>query len=70
MGEQVKAIVELRQGQSGSDELANQLIEFVRARIAHYKAPRSVDFIDALPRLPTGKLAKRKLLDQYTHADT
>ncbi|MDR3661809.1 MAG: acyl-CoA synthetase [Mycobacterium sp.] len=65
MGEQVKAVVELRAGCSGTGELAAELIGYVRERIAHYKAPRSVDFVDALPRLATGKLAKRKLQDRY-----
>ncbi len=65
MGEQVKAVVQLREGFTSSDELAQQLIDYVRARIAHYKAPRSVDFVDELPRLATGKLAKRVLVDRY-----
>jgi len=38
----------------------------VRDRIAHYKTPRSVDFVDDLPRTPTGKLAKNKLQQQVT----
>lgn len=65
MGEQVKAIVQLRDPGQAGDEVAAELITYVRDRIAHYKAPKSVDFIDELPRLATGKLAKRKLLDNY-----
>jgi long-chain acyl-CoA synthetase len=61
MGEQVKAIVQLRDGVTPSDELAGEIIAYVRDRIAHYKAPRSVDFVNELPRLATGKLAKRLL---------
>lgn len=68
MGEQVKAVVELREGLSGTDELASELIAYVRERIAHYKAPRSVDFVESLPRLATGKLAKRKLQERYAEA--
>ncbi|BBY66125.1 acyl-CoA synthetase [Mycolicibacterium helvum] len=68
MGEQVKAIAELRSGQIGSDELAAELITYVRDRIAHYKAPKSVDFVDELPRLATGKLAKGKLRQPYLEA--
>ncbi|WP_099022998.1 acyl-CoA synthetase [Mycolicibacterium palauense] len=68
MGEQVKAVVELRDGVVGTDELAEELISYVRGRIAHYKAPRSVDFVDELPRLATGKLAKRKLQQRYVEA--
>ncbi|CAJ1501050.1 AMP-binding protein [[Mycobacterium] burgundiense] len=66
MGEQVKAIVQPTAGVSGDDALAAELIEYVRERIAHYKAPRSVDFIDELPRTPTGKLVKGKLRERYT----
>ena len=65
MGEQVKAVVQLRDREQAGDELAAELIGYVRERIAHYKAPRSVDFVDELPRLATGKLAKRKLVDNY-----
>lgn len=65
MGEEVKAVVELVDGVEGSPELAQELIEFVRAELAHYKAPRSVDFTDSLPRLSTGKLYKRLLRDEY-----
>jgi long-chain acyl-CoA synthetase len=70
MGEQVKAVVQLRHGVVASDELADEIIGYVRDRIAHYKAPRSVDFVDELPRLATGKLAKRLLIDRYVEART
>ena len=40
---------------------ADELIGFARERIARYKAPRSIDFVDALPRTPTGKILKREL---------
>ncbi|WBP96944.1 acyl-CoA synthetase [Mycolicibacterium neoaurum] len=65
MGEQVKAVVQLRDPDQAGDDLAAELIGYVRDRIAHYKAPKTVDFVEELPRLATGKLAKRKLLDQY-----
>jgi long-chain acyl-CoA synthetase len=64
-GEQVKAAVELAPGFTGSDVLADEIVEFVRAHIAHYKAPRTIDFVDVLPRLPTGKLLVRTLRDPY-----
>jgi long-chain acyl-CoA synthetase len=70
MGEQVKAVVQLRAGIAPSDELADEIIAYVRERIAHYKAPRSVDFVDELPRLATGKLAKRVLINRYAKAHT
>jgi long-chain acyl-CoA synthetase len=57
-GEAVKAIVVKRPGAEANSE---ELIGFARERIAHYKAPRTVDFVDALPRTPTGKILKREL---------
>jgi long-chain acyl-CoA synthetase len=66
MGEQVKAVVQLRAGVTPSDELATEIIGYVRDRIAHYKAPKSVDFVSELPRSATGKLVKRVLIDRYT----
>ncbi len=65
MGEQVKAAVELAEGFTSSDALAVELIAFVRASLAGYKAPKSVDFVATLPRHPTGKLYKRLLRDPY-----
>jgi long-chain acyl-CoA synthetase len=49
----------------GGPELERELIDFVRTRIAHYKAPRSVDFVDELPRSATGKLVKHRLKARY-----
>jgi acyl-CoA synthetase (AMP-forming)/AMP-acid ligase II len=64
-GEEVKAVVQLGENEEGSPELARELIEFCRERLANYKCPRSVDFEEELPRLPTGKLYKRLLRDRY-----
>jgi fatty-acyl-CoA synthase len=61
-GEIVKAVVVLKPARS-VDECA--LIEFVRTKIAAYKAPRSIDFVAALPRTGSGKIYKRGLKDQY-----
>jgi len=65
MGEQVKAAVELVDGLSASDDLAAELIAFVRESLAGYKAPKTIDFEERLPRHPTGKLYKRLLRDPY-----
>ncbi len=65
MGEQVKAAVELASGHEPSEALERELIAHVRQHLAGYKAPRSVDFEEALPRHPTGKLYKRLLRDRY-----
>ena len=65
MGEEVKAVVQPAAGVAGDDALAAELIAYARKHIAHYKCPKSVDFRDELPRLPTGKLYKRLLKDEY-----
>ena len=57
--------VQLGAGVEAAADLERALIEHVRERIAHYKAPRSVDFVDDLPRTPTGKLVKGKLRERY-----
>ena len=61
-GETVKALVVLRAGQEATDV---ELIEFCRARLAHFKCPTSVEFRDALARTATGKLQKFKLRGPY-----
>jgi len=45
--------------------LAAELIDHARSKVASYKAPRSVDFVNELPRTPTGKLVKRVLKERY-----
>jgi long-chain acyl-CoA synthetase len=57
-GEAVKAFVVLTKG---AQRVENDIIEFCRARMAVYKAPRYIEFIDALPRNPAGKVLKREL---------
>jgi long-chain acyl-CoA synthetase len=67
-GESVKAVVELAGGAEPSEELAAELIELCRGKLASYKCPRSVDFRDQLPRTDGGKLFKRLLRDEYRQA--
>ena len=57
-GEEVKAVVLLRSGQSRDEDMAEDLMEFARARLPGFKVPRSIDFIEALPRLPSGKIQR------------
>jgi long-chain acyl-CoA synthetase len=64
-GEEVKAVVELRPGAVPSAALADELIALCRTELAGYKCPRSVDFVDHLPREDNGKIYKRKLRDRY-----
>jgi long-chain acyl-CoA synthetase len=64
-GEEVLAVIEPQAGVDASDELAAELIAFCRERLAGYKCPRRVDFIDHLPRLDNGKIYKRLLRERY-----
>ena len=61
-GEAVKAVVALKPGATGDPA---SIIAFARTRIAAFKAPKSVDFIDALPRNASGKILRRELRDPY-----
>jgi acyl-CoA synthetase (AMP-forming)/AMP-acid ligase II len=61
-GETVKAIVVRR---PGSDVTSEQLIEWSRSRLAGFKRPRSVDFVETIPRNPSGKILKRELREPY-----
>ncbi|WP_416564953.1 acyl-CoA synthetase [Nocardia testacea] len=66
MGESVQAVVQSAPGATPGPELAAELRDYLRERIAHYKVPRGIDFADELPRTPTGKLVKGKLRAQYS----
>jgi len=63
-GQEVKAVVELRPGITGSGELAVDMIGFCHSLIAAFKCPKSVDFA-TLPRLPNGKMLKREIRERY-----
>jgi long-chain acyl-CoA synthetase len=64
-GEEVKAVVEPAAGAEGGPELETEILAWCQGRLAKYKTPKSIDFIDELPRDPNGKLYKRKLRDPY-----
>lgn len=64
-GEEVKAIVELRDEKNRTVETATVLMDYCRQRLSHIKCPRSVDFATNLPRTESGKLLKRLIRDQY-----
>ena len=65
LGEVVKAVVQPAPDVAPGPDLERELIAFCRQHLAHFKCPRSVDFEEQLPRLPTGKLYKRLLRDRY-----
>jgi acyl-CoA synthetase (AMP-forming)/AMP-acid ligase II len=62
-GESPKAVVVLKDDASVT---AQSLIEFIRERLAHYKAPRSIEFATSLPRNASGKILKRELRKVYS----
>ncbi|GII61485.1 putative acyl-CoA ligase [Sphaerisporangium krabiense] len=64
-GERVKAVVEPLPGAEPGPELAAELLRSLEGRVARMKWPRSIDFVEAMPRDPSGKLLKRKLRDPY-----
>lgn len=64
-GESVKAVVQVAEGFAPSEDLAAALIAHCREFLAGYKAPRSVDFIAAIPRTGTGKIQKQPLRAPY-----
>jgi long-chain acyl-CoA synthetase len=64
-GEEVKAVIQPMPGIDAGDELTSELDAFCHDNLSPQKCPRSFDFEDQLPRLPTGKLYKRLLRDRY-----
>ena len=60
-GEEVKAVVTLRPSFEPSEALAAEILAFARGRLAGYKAPRSLDFAEELPRSPAGKVQRGKV---------
>ncbi len=65
LGEEVKAVVQPMPGVEPCEALAEELIAFCGQSLSRQKVPRSIDFEEQLPRLPTGKLYKRLLRDRY-----
>lgn len=61
-GEVPKACVVLKPGERATEE---ELIDFCRVQLSHYKCPRSIDFFESLPKTATGKLLKRELREKY-----
>lgn len=64
-GEEVKAVIEPRDGIKADQELAQELMHYCAEKLAKFKVPRSIDFIGQMPRDPNGKLYKRKLRAPY-----
>ncbi len=66
-GEAVKAVVVMKPGESATQQ---EIIDTAKQHLASYQKPRSVDFVESLPKAPTGKILKRELRDPYWQAAT
>jgi long-chain acyl-CoA synthetase len=64
----VKAVVQPQNWADATDEVAIELMEWLRERLAHLKVPKALDFHEKLPRLDNGKLYKRHLVEEYRAA--
>jgi acyl-CoA synthetase (AMP-forming)/AMP-acid ligase II len=63
-GESVKAFVVLKEAMYATED---EIIDLCKQRIASYKKPRTVEFVQQLPKSPTGKILKRVIKSQYRH---
>ena len=61
-GERIKAIVVLKEGKTATEE---EIIAYCKERIASYKKPRFVQFVESLPKTPTGKILKRVVRESH-----
>ncbi|ULE34576.1 fatty-acid--CoA ligase FadD4 [Mycobacterium sp. IDR2000157661] len=66
MGQSVKGVVQTVDPADATDEFGDELLVWLRDRLAHYKCPRSISFEAQLPRTDTGKLYKQELIKKYS----
>lgn len=64
-GEEIKSVVLLKEGLDATGSLEEELITFAREGLPSFKAPRSIDFVQDLPRLPSGKIQRRLVRAPY-----
>ena len=64
-GEEVKSVINANPGFVTDEALADELIAFARDRLPHFMCPKTIDFVDDLPRLPTGKIQRRIVREPY-----
>lgn len=69
-GQIIKAVVVLRPEYKADDRMSEEIRKFVKKSIAIYKLPRVFEYVDSLPRTPTGKLLRRKLRNQPAQVST
>lgn len=68
MGQSVKAVIQTVDSGDATEAFGDELLTWLRDRLAHYKCPRSISFEEQLPRTDTGKLYKQSLIEKYTTA--
>jgi fatty-acyl-CoA synthase len=66
MGQRVKGVVQTVDPADATEAFAEELLRWLRDRLAHYKCPRSISFEAELPRTDTGKLYKQSLIEKYS----
>ena len=64
-GEEVKSVLTLNPGYVGDDALAKDIQGWAREQLAGFKVPRSIEFVDELPRSPAGKIQRKKVREPY-----
>jgi long-chain acyl-CoA synthetase len=64
-GEEVRAVVQLKPGFEASDELRREILAFAAERLARFKLPRGLDFVEALPRSAAGKIQRNRVRAPY-----
>ena len=64
-GEEVRAVIQLQQGVSPSNDLKQSILVYATNNLSKFKCPRSIDFVDTLPRLPSGKIPREKVRARY-----
>ena len=64
-GEEVKVVVTLHPGHRPSDALGKEILAFARERLAGFKTPRTIEFVEELPRSPAGKIQRGKVRAPY-----
>ena len=69
-GEQVKAVVQLLEPGEANDTLTAEVLAFAQEKLAKFKCPKTIDYIEEMPRDPNGKLYKRKLRAPYWEGKT
>lgn len=64
-GEEVKSVIQLEPGVSPTDALTEELIAWAKEHLANFKCPRSIDYVDELPRSAAGKIQRRMVREPY-----